>query len=116
MVCFLYLKVNGVPVNKFVGLQEVEHAGVLDAIDVCLKERVGVLVDTQVEKLVNINLDGAAVNMGMYKGVHALQKQRCGDQVTVTHCVNHNLELVLLDLRKDEPYFDIFEKTLKVRS
>ena len=109
--------VNGVPVNKFVGLEEVEHStagGVLGAIDSCLKKRVGVLIETQKEKLVNINLDGAAVNMGIYNGVGAMQQLRCGGQVTVTHCVNHNLELALMDLRKEEPYLDIFEKTLKV--
>ena len=109
--------VNGVAVNKFVGLEEVEHAtasGVLDAIDNGLRKRVGVDVDTQKEKLVNMNLDGAAVNMGIYNGVGTNQKLRCGDQVTVTHCINHNLELALVDMRKEEPYLDIFEKTLKV--
>ena len=109
--------VNGVPINKFVDLQEVEHAnasGVLAAIDACLSKRVGVLVDTQKQKLINMNLDGAAVNMGIYNGVSTLQQQRCGDQVTVTHCINHNLELALMDLRKNEPYMVIFEKTLKV--
>ena len=109
--------VNGVPVNKFVGLEEVEHStagGVLAAIDSCLKKRVGVLIRTQKEKLVNNNLDGVAVNMGIYNGVGAMQQLRCGGQVTVTHCVNHNLELALMDLRKEEPYLDIFEKTLKV--
>ena len=109
--------VNGVPINKFVGLQEVEHAnasGVLAAIDACLSKRVGFLVHTQKQKLINMNLDGAAVNMGIYNGVSTLQQQRCGDQVTVTHRINHNLELALMDLRKNEPYMDIFEKTLKV--
>ena len=105
------------PVNKFVGLEEVEHStadGVLDAIDSCLRNHVGVLVGTQKEKLVNMNLDGASVNMGVYNGVGAIQRARCGEQVTVTHCINHNLELALMDLRKDEPYLDTFEKTLKV--
>ena len=69
---------------------------------------------TQKQKLVNINLDGAAVNMGIYKGVGVLQQRRCGAQVTVTHCIYHNLELALLDLRKEEPYLDMFEKILKV--
>ena len=68
----------------------------------------------QKDKLVNMNLDGAAVNMGVYNGVSTRQQMRCGTQVTVTHCVNHNLELCLLDLRKEEPYLDTFEKTLEV--
>ena len=62
----------------------------------------------------NINLDGAAVNMGIYNGVGVVQQRRCGAQVMVTHCINHNLELALLDLRKEEPYLDMFEKTLKI--
>ena len=115
----LYMRyvVNGVAVNKFVGIEEVEHStadGILDAIDSGLSKRVGVLLDTQKQKLVNMNLDGAAVNMGIYKGVGTTQKLRCGEQVTVTHCINHNLELTLVDLRKGVPYFDIVEKTLKV--
>ena len=107
---------NGEPVNKFVGLEEVEESnasGLLSAMDSCLRRRVGVLLETQQEKLVNMNLDGAAVNMGIYNGVYAQQKFRCGDQVTVTHCINHNLELALMDLRK-ESYLDTFEKALKV--
>ena len=75
---------NGEPVNKFVGLEEVEEAnasGLLSAMDSCLRRRVGVLLETQQEKLVNMNLDGAAVNMGIYNGVYAQQKSRCGDQL-----------------------------------
>ncbi|CAL4059898.1 unnamed protein product, partial [Meganyctiphanes norvegica] len=108
--------VAGEPVNKFLGLQEVEHStsdGVLAAIDTVLLQHADISLETQKQKLVNVNLDGAAVNMGMYNGVGALEKQRHGPQVTVTHCINHNLELALLDLRKDEPYLAIFEKTIK---
>ncbi|CAL4252057.1 unnamed protein product, partial [Meganyctiphanes norvegica] len=109
--------VAGEPVNKFLGLQEVEHStsdGVLAAIDTVLLQHADISLEMQKQKLVNVNLDGAAVNMGMYNGVGALEKQRHGPQVTVTHCINHNLELALLDLRKDEPYLAIFEKTIKV--
>ncbi|CAL4197547.1 unnamed protein product [Meganyctiphanes norvegica] len=108
--------VAGEPVNKFLGLHEVEHStsdGVLAAIDTVLFQHADISLETQKQKLVNVNLDGAAVNMGMYNGVGALEKQRHGPQVTVTHCINHNLELALLDLRKDEPYLAIFEKTIK---
>ena len=31
----------------------------------------------------------------------------------VVHCVNHNFELALLDLRKEDPYLKEFEETLK---
>ena len=109
--------VNGEPVNKFIGLEEVEQSTsdrTLAAIDNSLATYAGVSMDMQKEKLVNINLDGAPVNMGVHNGVGVLQQRRIGNWVTVTHCVNHNLELAILDLRKDEPYLASFETTLKV--
>ena len=108
---------NGIPENKFIGLQEVENStsmGVLAAIDKVLNDRMMVSVETQKNKLVNINLDGAAVNMGKYNGVGAIQKGRIGAHLTVTHCINHGLELAILDLRKDDPYLKEFDSTLKV--
>ena len=109
--------VNGEPVNKFIGLEEVEQSTsdrTLAAIDNSLATYAGVSMDMQKEKLVNINLDGAPVNMGVHNGVGVLQQRMIGDWVTVTHCVNHNLELAILDLRKDEPYLVLFGTTLKV--
>ena len=49
-----------------------------------------------------------------YNGVGVLQQNRCGGQVTMTHFINHNLELAIHDVRKEEPYLDIFLKTFKV--
>ena len=66
------------PVSKFIALQEVKGtraAGVLDAIYT------------------------ASVNMGIYNGVAARVKNRNGQHVTVTHCINHWLELSVLDTR-----------------
>ena len=53
-------------VRKFIALQEVKDAraaGVLDAIDTTLSVVSGVSIKTQAEKLININLEGASVNM-----------------------------------------------------
>ncbi|CAL4098347.1 unnamed protein product, partial [Meganyctiphanes norvegica] len=99
-----------------VGLEELENAnadGVLTAINNALGKRVGVDLDTLKNKLVNMNMDGAAVNMGKKAGVGFKQKALVGGHVTVTHCVNHGLELAILELHKDDEYLKIFESTLK---
>ena len=59
-------------------------------------------LEVQKKKLININLDGAAVNMGVHNGVGAKQKQRIGDHLIVTHCIIHGLELAILDLRRSD--------------
>ena len=41
-------------------------------------------------------IDTASVNMGIYNGVAAHVKNRNGQHVTVTHCINHGLELSVL--------------------
>ena len=107
---------NGVPVNRFIALVELESGdapGVLQAIDKAL-DLVGINMEAQKERLVNINLDGASVNMGIYNGVAARLQTRLGPHVTKIHCINHQLELAILDLRKDNSYLGIFESTLKV--
>ena len=99
---FVRYVVGGEPVSKFIASQEVKDAraaGVLDAIDTALSVVSGVSIKTQAEKLININLDGASVNMGIYNGVAARVRNRNGQHVTVTHCINHGLELSVLDTR-----------------
>ena len=67
---FVRYVVKGVPVNKFIGMVELEQAtsnGVLAALDKALYNFAGVSLETQKQKLINVNLDGAAVNMGIYK-------------------------------------------------
>ena len=74
---FVRYVVGGEPVSKFIALQEVKDvraAGVLDAIDTALSVVAGVSIKTQAEKLININLDGASLNMGIYNGVAARAK------------------------------------------
>ena len=107
---------GGVAVNRFIALVEVENgtaSGVLQAIDNALS-LVGVDMEEQNSKLVNINLDGASVNMGIYNGVAAQIQNRFGFHVTKVHCINHQLELAILDIRRDNSYLDIFESTIKV--
>ena len=107
---------NGIPVNKFIGLQDLETAnasGVLHAVDQALETRGDISVDTQKIKIININLDGASVNMGAYNAVAIQLQKKNGQHVTVTHCINHNLELAVVYMWK-EPYITEFYSTIKV--
>ena len=107
---------NGEPTNRFIALVELTSGtagGVLNAIDTALN-LVGVGIEDQKSKLVNINLDGASVNMGIYSGVAAQLQERLGPHITKIHCINHQLELAIVDVRKDSAYLVIFESTLKV--
>ena len=107
---------NGEPTNRFISLVELTSGtagGVLNAIDTALN-LVGVGIEDQKSKLVNINLDGASVNMGIYSSVAAQLQERLGPHITKIHCINHQLELAIVDVRKDSAYLVIFESTLKV--
>ena len=44
-------------------------------------------------KIVCVNMDGAAVNMGAKSGVAKKINDAVGNNVLVTHCVAHKLEL-----------------------
>ena len=113
---FIRYLAAGTPVTRFVALVELDDGtadGVLKAIDDGL-DLVGVDMKTQKAKVVNINLDGASVNMGKYNGVAVKVQTRLGSHVTKVHCINHQLELAILDIRKDNPYLGIFETTVRV--
>ena len=106
---------DGVPVNRFIALVELESGnadGIIQAIDDAL-DLVGVDKDGQKSKVVNVNLDGASVNMGIHNGVAAKLQATLGPHLTKVHCINHQLELAILDIRKQHSYLGIFESTLK---
>ena len=108
---------NGRAVNRFICLQELEFGdavGVLQAVDQVLHDNAGITLDMQRQKMVNVNLVGASVNMGIYNGLAAQLQKRNGPHIAVTHCINHSLELAILDTRNEEPYVKEFESTIKV--
>ena len=108
-----YVK-SGKPTTKFVELVDVETSdapGVYSGIQRGLKS-IGITLDILKQKLVCINLDGASVNMGKKGGVQALVKRDIPHTIAV-HCVNHNLELAILDMKNQDPYMLKFESTLK---
>ena len=111
---------SGKPVMSVVGLNELEHQhaeGLVCAIEAELL-KVGIeLTDTpelnNTEcKMVCICLDGAASNMGKYRSVKALLQKRY-PWVIVVHCINHNLELAIGDLRKHDPDYLFFDETMR---
>ena len=58
-------------------------------------------------------MDGAACNMGAKNGVAKKMNDIVENQVIVTHCVAHKLELGILDAVKEVGYLQKFEDGLK---
>ena len=118
--------------DLFVGIAQLKRedaAGTLQGIKEQLR-RVGVNLDDAVFlelladiyggkpielpfRMVNANFDGASVNMGVNSGVAQLLKQLF-PWIIITHCVNHNLELAILDTKKGCPYMEQFNETVKI--
>ena len=73
----------------------------------------GLTIAVLQKKLVSVCFDGASVNMGVLNGLQALVKRDVGEWVLVIHCVNHNFELALLDMKKEDPYMQEFEDVVK---
>ena len=64
------------------------------------------------KRMVFLCLDSAAVNMGKYRSVKAVMQAKY-PWLVVIHCINHNLELAIFDLRKNDPDYLNFDETLK---
>ena len=78
--------------------------------------------------MVGVGADGAAVNMGVNRGLKALFTKKSSGQgtdpalttqylgwfwVLFIHCVNHLMELGLKDLKTEEPYIEEFDNISK---
>ena len=70
----------------------------------------GLTVEVLKKKLVAVCFDGASVNIGVLNGMQALVKRDIGEWVLVVHCVNHNFELALLDMKKEDAHLQEFEE------
>ena len=106
---------TGKPRTIFIGLEELIFLGAANLWEQ-IKSRLsefGWPLAVLKKKLIGVCFDGASVNMGVMNGLQALVKRDVGPWVLVIHCVNHNFELALLDMRKDDPYLVEFEETLK---
>ena len=113
-------KETGIPENVFAGINALEHQdheGVIRAIEIELL-KLGIVLDgddlvyVTAKRLVFLCLDGASVNMGKYNSVKAVLQRRF-PWLIVIHCINHNLELAVGDLRKHDKEYLNFDETLK---
>lgn len=105
---------NGESVTKLAGFVAVDDAN-SEGIHKCILRGlldIGISESVLEKKLVGLNLDGAATNMGIYNGVQAMFKVKY-PHLIVVHCINHMLELGVLDTKKNESYMAIFESTIK---
>lgn len=109
---------TGEPHTEIASIEKLENAraeGVVAAIRNGVS-KCGIDIEQLTEtvpKLVCINLDGAAVNLGAKNGVAKRISDVVSNKVFVTHCVAHKLELGVLDAVKDTGYLKKFEETLK---
>ena len=111
---------TGHPENAFAGLNALEqqdHEGIIKGIeDELLKLGIVLEGDERIyitaNRMVFLFLDGEAVNMGKYRSVKAVLQAKF-PWLVVIHCINHNLELAIGDLRKNDPDYLNFDETLK---
>ena len=121
-----YVGQDGKVKTKYAEIVALEHGhanGVKDGVLSGL-ESVGLSVKSLSDKLVGINSDGASVNLGSKGGavkliIDELKNVKQGSSessfsyVAVVHCIAHNLELSICDLRKECTYLKQFDETLK---
>ncbi|XP_014669372.1 PREDICTED: uncharacterized protein LOC106810507 [Priapulus caudatus] len=89
---------DGVPKCVYVKMKAVEHAhaeGVLGAIEGAMSN-----IEGWKDKLIATGCDGASVNLGKHHSVTALLKRDVPHLIAM-HCVNHRLELGVLDALKE---------------
>ena len=112
---FFRVVVNGSPKNIFIALEDLDFQDAHNLWEQ-IKQRLsaaGLTVEVLKKKLVAVCFDGASVNMGVLNGMQALVKRDIGEWVLVVHCVNHNFELALLDMKKEDTYLQEFEEIIK---
>ncbi|CAG2191829.1 unnamed protein product [Mytilus edulis] len=98
------------PVTTLASIENLESA-TADGVYAAIKSGVSkcgiTLGNNEVEgqpKIVCVNMDGAAVNMGAKNGVAKQINDQVNNKVIVMHCVAHKLELGILDAVKDVVY------------
>ncbi|XP_078509506.1 zinc finger protein 862-like [Lissotriton helveticus] len=92
-----------------VSMKNSTSSGVKNAIMVGL-ESMGISLDILSQKCIGLNTDGAAVNLGTKSGavkqlLDEVSKNQGWDNcnhIAVVHCVAHNLELAVCDVKKKE--------------
>ena len=118
---FAHFVKNGCPQTKFAGIDNpitVDAMGITNSILKTVKSLNNTklneeeYVDHVLNRLVNVNFDGAAVMSGHLTGVQARLKEM-KEGLIYTHCVAHALELAVLDAIKfDSTYLETFNDNL----
>jgi len=107
------------PVTALAGIENLENSsagGVFAAIKSGVMKCGIDLTNPDAEnqpKIICVNMDGAAVNMGAKNGVAKKINDSVDNKVIIMHCVAHKLELGILDAVKDVGYLKKFEDELK---
>ena len=92
LVYFLYL--SDVPKVKFFSIEDAQNADA-NGLKECLVSAFARFDSNDFQKhLLGLNVDGAAVNMGIHGGLGALLKE-LSPWLMVVHCFNHRLELAI---------------------
>ena len=125
LVYIRYVDGKGELQTQVADIVNLEHWHAVGVKDGVLKglQAVGVSAEVLKQKLVGINTDGAAVNLGKKGGAVRLLKdtvneqmgegEHCDEYVAVVHCIAHKLELAVCDSKKDIRYLNDFEVVLK---
>ena len=69
------------------------------------------IIDQYLRRLISVCCDGASINMGKHNGV-ATQLKRLRPWLLVIHCINHRLELAIMDGFKTDAAFSEVNKIL----
>ena len=121
-------KSTGHPKIIGLGFTKLRHQDASTTRDAMFSQlaRHGVSKETAKLKLACIGVDGAAVNLGQFKGLKALMQKNPTDArtdpsleywgwywVVLVHCINHLLELGIGDLKGADPYVLEFSENLQ---
>ncbi|CAM9481541.1 unnamed protein product, partial [Heterosigma akashiwo] len=107
---------KGKPVNRFIKISSVENGTAQAIFESCvdvLYNTVGLKEKDVRSKLVCLNFDGAAVMLSELNGVVGIFKRELVPWAIAIHCCCHNLELVVSDAFKGDPWFKKANSVLK---
>ncbi|XP_078701326.1 LOW QUALITY PROTEIN: zinc finger protein 862-like [Branchiostoma floridae x Branchiostoma belcheri] len=114
VVLVRYLLDNAEPVTTFVALKSLHRgdaANITEAIKEVLERDLDLQEETWTKKLPAVCMDGAAVNFGCRVGVVTRLQEKVPSLIPI-HCCAHRLELVVKDILKRVPYFQVVEDLL----
>ena len=126
LVYVRYISQSGELKTRLADVVNLEHGHAEGVKNGILKglESVGLATEDLSEKLIGINTDGASVNLGKKGGAVKLlmdsvnehlddHHEKSETYMAVVHCIAHNLELAVCDVKKGCAYLDQFETVLK---